>query len=144
MITVRDLMRSCGQVSETATVTEVLRSLTPDNTYCLAVVNAMGILTGIITEYDLVKLVYESGFYDVDVTVAGRIPVYLGMAPEQLRNLTAAEIMTQDPDTVDASATTPELLQTMFRSKRKVVLVADRGHVQGVVHRLDVVRKVLD
>ncbi len=143
MAIARDLMRPCGSVAENAIVADIFHILSAENSYCLAVLNAQGKLSGIITEFDLVKLIYESGVYDVDVAIGGRLPVFLGLTPEQLRELTASDIMTSDPDSVSPDTTDDELIKTMFRNKRKVMLVTDHGRVVGVVHRLDVVKKVL-
>ena len=142
MTTARDLMKPCPCIAETATVTEIVGKLAGDD-MALVVVDDQGHLTGIVTEYDLVKLIYQSGEYNLDAAVGGRIPAYLGMSPDQLKALTASEIMTCAPDTVPPTVSAEDLAETMFRNRRKVVLVAEQGRPLGIIQRMDLVHKVL-
>lgn len=135
-------MRPCPIVAETASVGEILHRMVSEQEPAFAVVSDDGRLSGIITEYDLVKLVYESGQYDAEVLV-GQLPAYLGWSPEQLRALTAADIMTNDAEGVGPDMDLEELLQVTFRNHRKVVLVVEHGRLIGQIRRLDLVKKVL-
>lgn len=143
MTTAREMMRPCPEVREGTTVAEMVRRMAEQPEFYFAVTRESGQLVGIVTEYDLVKLVYESGQYDFHTGVGGRIPVYLGMSPEQLRALTAADIMSTEPETVGATGSADEVAALMFRHKRKVVLVAEAGKLLGAIQRVDLVEKVL-
>lgn len=143
MIIARDLMRPCPSIPEGTTIAELVKIISSDREYCLAVVNKTGKLTGIITETDLIRMIYGSGVYDTDVGVAGHVPVYLGMNTEQLRALSAADIMTEEPEALAPNVSLEDLVGTMHRNRRKVLLIAEGGKVLGAVHRMDIITKVL-
>jgi len=143
MTTARDLMTTCPTVLETATVADVIALIGTQPVTFLAVTNAAGRLVGILTEYDLVKPIHESFGFDTDAGVAGGYPAYLGWTPAQLRDLKVTEIMTNDPETVTPDEELETLAQIMFRNRRKVLPVVERGHLVGAVLRLDLVKKVL-
>lgn len=140
MTTAKDLLRPVTSVRETVTVRELLQLLGQDGYF--AVVDAEGRLSGLVTEYDLVKLVYESGQIADDAIIASR-PAYLGYSREQLLALTADDIMTNDPETVPPTAGVDEVVSRVFKNRRKVLLVAEDGIVAGAVLRRDLLRKVL-
>jgi CBS domain-containing protein len=121
-------------------VSELLTQLGPDGYY--AVVDARGHLAGILTEYDLVKLVYESGEFEPE-TFIGSQPAFLGYTREQLRALTAADIMTNDPEYVSPETDIDDLVAIVFKNRRKVVPVIEGHIVLGVVRRRDLLQKVL-
>ncbi|HLN62583.1 MAG TPA: CBS domain-containing protein [Symbiobacteriaceae bacterium] len=143
MTTARDLMHPCPTVAESDTVSHLVAQMAGHDSSVLAVLDAKGRLSGIVTEFDLVRLIYESGEYEVNEVVGGRLPTYLGYTPEQLKALTAGEIMTNDPETVAPDTTVNDVAEALFRNRRKVLLVAEKGQVLGVVRRLDLVRRVL-
>lgn len=143
MTTARDLMRPCPQVRKDETVAEALRLMAAAQGHPLAVVDANGKLVGILTEHDLVGLIYDSGTFNVSESVVGSMPAYLGYTTEQLRALKIDEIMTNDPETVGPNATVDDLVESVFRNRRKVVLVVEAGRPVGAVGRMDLVQKVL-
>lgn len=143
MTTARELMRPCPTVAETTTVSDLVQQLANESCSALAVVNGQGLLIGIVTEFDLVRLIYESGDYNMDTTLFGGLPGYLGYTPEQLKALTAGEIMTNDVETVSPEASLDDVAKALFQHRRKVLLVAKDKKVLGAIHRLDMVRRVL-
>ncbi|HYG58489.1 MAG TPA: CBS domain-containing protein [Symbiobacteriaceae bacterium] len=143
MTTARDLMKPCPCIQETATVKEIVEKLAGDD-QALVVVDSQGDLQGIVTEFDLVKLIHQAADYDFeDGVVGGGLPAYLGMSVEELKVLTAGDIMTRDPDTVPLDMSLEDLAETMFRNRRKVILVAEDGRFQGMIQRMDLVKSVL-
>jgi CBS domain-containing protein len=142
--TARDLMRPCPTVTEGATVSDMVRLLADTNCSALAVLDARGRLSGIVTEANLVELIYESGEFEFDeAVVGGRLPTFLGYTPEQLKALPAVDMMTNGVDTVAPDTTLEDVAKAMFRGRRKVLLVAVSQQVLGAVHRMDVIRRVL-
>jgi signal-transduction protein with cAMP-binding, CBS, and nucleotidyltransferase domain len=65
------------------------------------------------------------------------------MKPAQLRTLQVTELMTPEPEAVDADSALEDVILVMFRNRRKVVAVLRDGQPAGVIHRMDVVKKVL-
>ncbi|MDB4894488.1 MAG: hypothetical protein JWN15_750 [Firmicutes bacterium] len=143
MVTARDLMRPCPTVADSTTVAEVVARMAVDPEYFYAVLDAHGELTGIITEFDLVRLMYESGEYDAPEGAVGRMPRFLGYTPAQLRELNAASIMTEQPETVTPGTPMAEMAHGFFRRRHNQLLVAEGKHLLGVVRRVDVVKQVL-
>jgi signal-transduction protein with cAMP-binding, CBS, and nucleotidyltransferase domain len=141
MTTAIDLARPCLTVPETATVADVLPQMERGEV-CI-VLDGHGKVQGILTEYDLVRLIYESGEFEEETVVAGHMPRFLGLKPAQLRKLQVTELMTPEPEAVDADAALEDVILVMFRNRRKVVAVLRDGQPAGVIHRMDVVKKVL-
>ncbi|HYF93137.1 MAG TPA: CBS domain-containing protein [Symbiobacteriaceae bacterium] len=142
MTTARDLMRSCLVVRPVATVGEVVERV--EQWPVCMVVDEHDRVTGIVTEHDLARVVYESGQYDDDVSVAGGVPAFLGMNVEQMRAVSVTEIMTPEPETIGPETNLNEILKIIFRNHRVVLPVVEHGRLLGVVHRMDAIKKVLD
>ncbi|HWI51202.1 MAG TPA: CBS domain-containing protein [Symbiobacteriaceae bacterium] len=141
MTTASDLMRSCLIMRDAATVADLLERI--EQWPVCAVVDSKDRLIGILTEHDLAKLIYESGQFDDETTIAGRLPAFLGMSVAQLRAVPITEIMTAEPDTVGPQTGFDELMQLIFRNRRVVLPVVSGGRLLGVVHRMDAIKKVL-
>ncbi|HYF77320.1 MAG TPA: CBS domain-containing protein [Symbiobacteriaceae bacterium] len=141
MTVASDLMRSCLVVREDATVAEVVDRI--DQWAVCIVVDHHDRVTGILTEHDLARLVYGSGQLDGDSRVAGHLPAFLGMTPAQLRAVPVTELMTPEPDSISPDTEFDEILQAIFRQHRDVLPVVKDHRLLGVVHRMDVIKKVL-
>jgi acetoin utilization protein AcuB len=139
----RDLLRPCPTVAETDKVSDVVRRLAAGEGPAFAVLNASGRLEGIVTEHDFVKLIYRSEDYEFQTGVIGGLPMYLGMAPEQLRDLPVGDIMTNDPQTVAPGTSLDDVTEAMVQNRRKVLLVVEHGSVLGIICRTDLIQKVL-
>jgi CBS domain-containing protein len=141
--TARDLMLPCPCVTPTTTVAELVSRMVVDPEYFYAVVDETDKLAGIVTEFDLVRLMYESGHYEAPTGVGGHIPAFLGYTPAQLRALTAADVMTNDPETIQPDTPLEELAISLFQNHRKVLMVTEGSKLLGVVRRIDVISTVL-
>lgn len=141
MTTARDLMRSCLVVREEATVADVIDRI-GQWPVCM-VVDSRDRVCGILTEHDLAKLVYQSGQYDEETSVAGHMPAFLGMNTAQLRAVGVGELMTEDPETISPDMPLEMILRVIFRNHRDVLPVVEGGRLLGVVHRMDAIKKVL-
>ena len=139
--TARDMMRSCLVVRNQAIVAEVVERM-QQWPVCM-VVDEHDRVSGIVTEHDLARIVYESGQFDEDVSVAGGLPASLGMNVEQMRAVTVTEIMTAEPETIGPEMNLEEILKIIFRNHRNVLPVVESGRLLGVVYRMDAIKKVL-
>ena len=126
------------------TVETVLRVLRENELPGVPVVNSGGRCVGIITEADLVMTGENADLH---------LPHYfelfggfvflesLGHFEERLRKATAAlarDLMTEDPVTIEPSASVAEAARTISRSKHNRLPVAEHGRLVGVVTRVNV------
>lgn len=111
-------------VSETATLQEVIMEITSKRLGATAVLNAAGKMEGIITDGDLRRMLNQ----------------YQG---EALLHLTATDIMTRSPISVEPEEYAVKALEIMqSRSITQVVVIED-GEVKGFVHLHDLLREGL-
>ena len=110
----------------------------------MPVVNAGGRCVGIITEADLVM-----AGEDDDLHLPHYFELFgglvflesLGHFEERLRKATAAlasDLMTEDPVTIEPSASVHEAARLISRSKHNRLPVVEHGRLVGVVTRVDV------
>ena len=126
------------------TVETVLRVLRENELPGVPVVKAGGRCVGIITEADLIMTGENADLH---------LPHYfelfggfvflesLGHFEERLRKATAAlarDLMTEDPVTIEASASVAEAARTISRSKHNRLPVVEHGRLVGVVTRVSV------
>ncbi|MEO8248506.1 MAG: KpsF/GutQ family sugar-phosphate isomerase [Burkholderiales bacterium] len=120
---VSDVMRAGGavpMVGPTARFGELMREMSDKGLGASAVVDPAGKLLGIFTDGDLRRLV-ENG--------------------QDLRALTAAEVMHENPRTIGASALAVEAAGLMEKSRITCVLVVDdAGQLIGAVNSNDLMR----
>jgi CBS domain-containing protein len=126
------------------TVESVLRTLRENELPGVPVVNSGGRCVGIITEADLVM----TG-EDADLHLPHYFQLFGGLVfleplshfEDRLRKATAAlarDLMTEDPVTIEASASVQEAARKIARSKHNRLPVVEHGRLQGVVTRVDV------
>jgi CBS domain-containing protein len=107
-------------------------------------VNSGGRCVGIITEADLV-MAGEEG----DLHLPHYFELFGGLVfleplshfEERLRKATAAlarDLMTEDPVTIEATASVQEAARKISRSKHNRLPVVEHGRLLGVVTRVDV------
>ena len=82
-----------------------------------------GKVIGIVTEFDLLRQVYE-----------GR----------ELVKLTAGDVMTKTPITVDVNASVNEILKTMMDNNIVRLPVTEDGRLVGVIARCDILRAFIE
>jgi CBS domain-containing protein len=131
-------------VSPEDTVESVLRTLRENELPGVPVVNSGGRCVGIITEADLIM----TG-EDADLHLPHYFQLFGGLVfleplshfEERLRKATAAlarDLMTEDPVTIEPSASVQEAARTIARSKHNRLPVVEHGRLVGVVTRVDV------
>ena len=147
MATVADIMdREPVTVAPDASVEDVVRILKENELPGVPVVNDGGRCVGIITEEDLV-LTDEEGDLHIPhyIELMGGI-VYLEPLrrfEERLRRATAStaqDMMTEDPVTVEATASVKEAARIIVEKEHNRLPVTDHGRLVGIVTRVDVLQ----
>jgi CBS domain-containing protein len=145
MLTVRDIMDTDGpSVTVVDSVEHVLHVMREHDLPGVPVVNEGGRCVGIITEADLIM----TG-EDADLHLPHYFELFggfvflerLGHFEERLRKATAAlarDLMTEDPVTIEPSATVREAARLIARKKHNRLPVIEHGRLVGVVTRVDV------
>jgi CBS domain-containing protein len=82
-----------------------------------------GTLMGVLTEADILRVLGEG---------------------KALETLTAADIMTEKPATVDLEAPITEVIQILQEHRILRVPVTERGRLVGIISRSDIIRAVLE
>lgn len=147
MTTVADIMdREPVTVAPDATIEDVVRTLKTNELPGVPVVNEGGRCVGIVTEADLV-LGDEEGDLHIPhyVELMGGVVFLepLRRFEERLRKAvasTASEMMTEDPVTVDASASVREAARIIADEGHNRLPVVEHGRLVGVVTRVDVLQ----
>jgi CBS domain-containing protein len=144
-LTVADIMDvDTPTVSPDDTIEAVLRTLRENELPGIPVVNSGGRPVGIITEADLVM----TG-EDADLHLPHYFEMFGGLVfleplshfEGRLRKATAAlarDLMTEDPVTIEASASVHDAAHLIARSKHNRLPVVEHGRLVGVVTRVDV------
>ena len=144
-LTVRDIMETdVPAVYAMDPVESVLKVLRAHELPGVPVINEGGRCVGIITEADLV-LSEE----DADLHLPHYFQLFGGLVfleplshfEDRLRKATAAlarDLMTEDPVTIEPTATVHEAARMIARSKHNRLPVVEHGTLQGVVTRVDV------
>ena len=143
--TVADIMDTeAPSVETTDSVERVLEVMREHELPGVAVVNEGGRCVGIITEADLIL----SG-EDADLHLPHYFQLFGGFVfleslshfEERLRKAvasTAADLMTEQPVTIEPSSTVDEAARVIARKKHNRLPVVEHGRLVGVVTRLDV------
>ena len=146
---VRDIMDADpATVGPDAPVEEVVSVLRRHELPGVPVVDADGMLVGIVTEADLV-LPDEEG----DLHIPHYVNLFGGTVfleplsrfEERLRKATAGDVgdmMTADPITVDADATPREAARLMTEHKHNRLPVVEHGRYVGLVSRAEVLENL--
>jgi CBS domain-containing protein len=144
-LTVADIMDTdTPTVLPEDTVETVLRTLRENELPGIPVVNSGGRCVGIITEADLIM----TG-QDADLHLPHYFQLFGGLVfleplshfEDRLRKATAAlarDLMTEDPVTIEPSASVQEAARKIARSKHNRLPVVEHGQLRGVVTRVDV------
>jgi CBS domain-containing protein len=82
-----------------------------------------GTLLGVVTEADVLRVLGEG---------------------KTLETLTASDIMTPKPSTVDVDASLAEIIQILQEHRILRVPVTERGRLVGIISRSDIIRAVLE
>ena len=144
-LTVRDIMETdVPAVYPSDPVESVLKILRAHELPGVPVINEGGRCVGIITEADLV--ISEEG---ADLHLPHYFELFGGVVflesishfEKRLRKAfssTAADLMTEDPVTIEADAGVEEAAKLIARTKHNRLPVVEHGRMVGVVTRVDV------
>ncbi len=111
------------QVSESATLKQVILEITQSRLGVTAVVKTDGKLAGIITDGDLRRMLTDTASIN--------------------DNITAAEIMTYQPKTINPDEMAVAALEMLRTHKITQLLVCENGNYLGVIHLHDLIREGL-
>jgi CBS domain-containing protein len=117
----------------------------------LPVVRAHGLLVGVITETDVLRVLsQEAGASPLGLLLGSggplepdRLPGLLRQSESILRRTKVAAVMTPDPVTIDPQATVEEATRRLAERRVTRLPVVEKGRVIGIFTREDVVRSVL-
>ncbi len=140
---VREIMHTdWPTLGPNATVEEAIKLFAEARISGAPVVDGEGRLLGILTEGDLI-------FQDANVKAPGFLDILGGMIPlgnteeyrrEALKSagVTADEVMTDDPVTVDPDATLAECATLMAEERKKILPVVEGERLVGIITRMDI------
>jgi arabinose-5-phosphate isomerase len=123
-VNVRSLMHETLGVAADAKLLEVVKAISNNTLGAVNVVDAKGILEGIITDGDLRRTIERT-------------------APENFTKITAAEMMTANPITIDADSLAFDALRLMEDRPMQISVlpvVNKKGECVGLIRLHDIVR----
>jgi arabinose-5-phosphate isomerase len=110
------------QVKTDATIKEVIMEMTKKRLGVTAVTDAEGKLAGIITDGDLRRMLEKT---------------------DNIQSITARDIMTQRPKTIDPAEMAVDALDMMRKNSITTLAVVDKGIYLGILHLHDLVKEGL-
>lgn len=146
-MSVREIMKSpAPQVSVDAIVGDVARAVLDGSAEGVIVVDTDGTLAGIITERDLVER-HARPHAPVYLGILGTIlPFDTHRTDEDMRHIlgvTARDLMTEDPVTLEADATVEDAATLMLDKHANPLVVMEGDTVAGLVSHADIVRLLI-
>jgi len=121
---VRDVLDAKGRrvvsIDSDASVNEAIAKLVQNNIGSLPVVDQDGLLVGVFSERDVLRLIHQRG--------------------EGFGRLFVSEVMTRDPATCDAADDVEEIMGLMSRRSVAKVPVTEEGKLVGVISVGDVIK----
>jgi CBS domain-containing protein len=110
------------------------------------VVDADGVLVGIVTQSDLVERVQElklpPAINILDFHVYLQIPSHLFRKVEKMLGATVGDVMTPKPATVSPETPLPRIAALMAKQKVHTLPVLEKGKIVGIIGKMDLVRAV--
>ena len=106
-----------------ASVRDIATQLVVNRISGMPVAERTGKVIGVITEADILEALMEG---------------------KKLETLTAEEIMTADPVTIDIDATMEEVMKLLADQGILRVPVTNRGKLAGIISRVDIIKAVLE
>ncbi len=147
-ITVKDIMtKEALTVHAETSLIELAKTMTDHKFNGLPVVDANGILIGIVTEYNLIS--NQSGIHLPTLqSVLGQLPVFSKDKGEfsdevaAVTKLTAKDVMNTDPLTLSSTATYDEVVRAFqdHHGVNPIPVIDSTRKLVGVVSRYDVLK----
>jgi CBS domain-containing protein len=141
---VREIMSSpVVTVSPEATVGEVARTMTDRALSGLPVVDARGLMLGMVTQNDLVVKhahVHVPRYIGI---LGGVLPIETGTTDEEMRRVlavTARDLMTENVVTISPEAEVEDAASLMVERAANPIPVLVRRSLIGIISRTDIIR----
>ena len=109
--------------SRKAAVRDIIAHLVVNGISGIPVTEADGTVVGVVTEDDILRVLVEG---------------------DPLNRLTAQDIMSSDPVTVDVRTPVPEVMYTLHQEAILRVPVTKKGKLVGIISRSDIIRAVAE
>jgi len=123
-VTAKDIMQSpVIAATPLASLRDVATQLVSNGFSGMPVAASDGRVIGVITESDIVRTLFEG---------------------KRLENLTAGEVMTGPPITVDVQTEIEQVMKSLEDNRIVRVPVTDQDKLVGIISRRDVIRAVLE
>jgi CBS domain-containing protein len=120
----RDIMQRPVLATTTrASVRDIASQLVGNGFSGMPVAERDGTVVGVVTEADIIKALVEG---------------------KPLETLTAYDIMSTNPTTVDVEAPLGEVMRLLHENQILRVPVTDRGRLVGIISRSDTIKSVLE
>lgn len=147
MLEARDIMtREVLTVTPETSIDELAKILANRNIGGVPVVDADGVLVGIVTQSDLVERVRElelpPAINILDLHIFLQIPSHQMQRLEKMLGTTVGDVMTPKPVTVNLDTPVPRIAALMAKQKVHTLPVMDRGKLVGIIGKMDLVRAV--
>jgi CBS domain-containing protein len=147
MLQARDIMTTeVITVSPETRVSELALTLVGKNIGGVPVVDADGVLMGIVTQSDLVeraqKLELPPAINILDFHLYLQIPSHLFHKVQKILGVTVADIMSPEPVTVSPDTPVPQIAALMDRQKVHTIPVVEQNKIVGIIGKMDLVRAV--
>ncbi len=147
MLAARDIMtKEVITVSPETLVSDLAKTLAGKNIGGVPVVDADGVLVGIVTQSDLVERVQElkmpPAINILDFHVYLQIPSHLFHKVEKMLGVTVAELMSPKPVTVSPETPVSQIAALMDKQKVHTIPVTEEGKIVGIIGKMDLIRGV--
>lgn len=131
MTTVREAMIQVSPLSGTDPIFIALRQMRAHNLPFIPVLAGDGSLYGLVTEGDLIRLIYRATREQSD-----SVPRWIkGAGWDLLKVQSVKEVVTKQLDTIGPDRTLEEAAEMMLRNQRKVLPVIENGKPIGYLTR---------
>lgn len=145
MLQARDIMtKEVITVSPETLVSELAKILAGKNIGGVPVVDADGVLVGIVTQSDLVERAQElempPAINILDFHVYLQIPSHLFHKVQKILGVTVADLMSPGPLTISPDTPVPQIAALMEKQQVHTIPVTEKGKIVGIIGKMDLVR----
>jgi CBS domain-containing protein len=149
MLTARDVMtREVVTIGPEASVHDLAKLLEDRRISGVPVLNAQGMLVGVVTQSDLVQrsrdLELPPALNILDLHLFLETPSHFQKRLEKLLGNKVADVMTADPVTVTPDTSVQDIARLMSSKKVHTLPVVEAGKLLGIVGKLDLIRSLAE
>jgi CBS domain-containing protein len=138
------MTREVVTIGSEASVQDLAKLLEERRISGVPVINAQGILVGVVTQSDLVQrsrdMELPPALNILDLHLFLETPSHFQKRLEKLLGNKVNDVMTADPVTVAPDNTVQEIARLMSSKKVHTLPVVDAGKLVGIVGKLDLIR----